>query len=176
MQPGVQKTSLSDNFHFDAVDTNAYKFSWSTFDPKDYFEAHFLIGTDLDKKDFKNLLQIEGSIVKDITVTTSEFDKRIKLLDGIAYALGLSLGIILLFLVTFIPDNRIIGRVVPARFDRTRTVLSTALGAAEIILAVALGVILGPALSSALFNIPSWAEARVFPPYFLERFLAALNQ
>jgi hypothetical protein len=59
---GIQKSNKPDDFKFQDSGMNSYKLTWDVLDPGDFFETHFLVGTNLDRESIKQIVQVEGLI------------------------------------------------------------------------------------------------------------------
>jgi hypothetical protein len=145
--------------------------TWKVLDPADFFEANFLVGTDLDQRSLSRLMRIDGLVAGPIGIAVSDFETWMSSRDLMSQLIGAPIvfgGILFLIFITLRYDAGITryfqGRSFPVR-------IASMLGIVVVVLGVptCIGIVVGPAVASRIYSIPNWAQPAVFPPYFLEK-------
>jgi hypothetical protein len=170
VRPGLQKSNKVDDFKFGDIGMNSYKLTWEVLDPGDYFEAHFLVGTNLDQASLQKIIQVEGLASGNVRVSLRSLSEILNVRIGITLVLMFlsPWGVIILtaVLVTYNESAKRLAAWVSkfANYKGKWTAIPTILF--SIVVAATFLSIIGITIGSYFANVPVWLEPRYFLAIF----------
>lgn len=151
------------DFHFDRVlDDNSYKLTWDVFDPGDFFEAHFLLATNLDEPALQKLIAVDGLFAGNVRVSAVSLTDIRGFRNLTNAVVALVVFVPLLFMLTMIEKSEIDQGVVK-KLMAVGSWPSALLGTVGMLLIIAIAIAIAIPVASYFFYVPSWLE----PPYSL---------
>jgi hypothetical protein len=172
-RPGAVRSSLENNFELQQTDPSTYRLNWKVIDPGDYFEVHFLIGTDLDESKLPQLIQIEGRMANNVEITSVDFKKHMSNRSSFAGILLAFFGPMLMFLSAIFAFGFSMDRTKGRLRPYLRILFSISSGALGLVVVTCVLTIIYSSISVRFFSVPTWT--RTAPTYLIWEVYPELN-
>ncbi len=163
VKPGIQHSNKIDDFHFEHVaGTSAYKLNWAVFDPGDFFEIHFLIGTNLETSALPKIVQVDGLFAGNVGVSLRALQEIRENRIGMGGVIGVTTFFLLFALiVVMLSSNKQINQKLSAmgQWPGVPIFLGTML------LMAGLAYVIAVPIAGYFFYVPTWLEPQFTLPF-----------
>ena len=99
VKQGLEHSNKTNDFHFDRIaGESSYKLAWDVFDPGDFFEVNFLVGTNLEPQALQKIVQVEGLFAGNVRVSM----RRLEEIQSFRSITTVILGVVIFFALSFL--------------------------------------------------------------------------